>query len=78
MPETRYRYYVFTLNNPTEAPDAFADRIEQLTGFKYLSFQIEIGESGTEHFQGTFLIYSQYPYIFRVLRILSTQTLTIP
>lgn len=49
---SQVKNWIFTLNNPTESPEEFADKIEALSAFKYLSFQVEVGENGTEHFQG--------------------------
>lgn len=41
------RFWCFTLNNPTELLDP-----EEWTNVRYCIYQLEIGEQGTEHFQG--------------------------
>lgn len=48
----RYRAYVFTLNNPELPPNLFADIFRKHPAFRYLVFQKERGENGTEHYQG--------------------------
>lgn len=49
----RRRNWVFTINNPTETGDEFLERLETgVSDIRYVIFQKERGENGTEHFQG--------------------------
>lgn len=48
----RSRYWCFTLNNPEEEPQTFLEHVQGVSHFKYCTFQLEIGEAGTPHFQG--------------------------
>jgi len=47
---TRARSYVFTLNNPIFSDYSLMDKLADVA--KYLIFGVEVGEQGTEHFQG--------------------------
>ena len=44
--------WMFTINNPTETPEEFLERIKDWTHLVYLVFQEERGENGTLHYQG--------------------------
>lgn len=46
------RYYMFTLNNPTENGETFLKTLSELPGTKFAIFQLEKGAEGTLHFQG--------------------------
>lgn len=46
---SRARNWFFTLNNPEFALDTI---FEDNPAINYATWQLEIGESGTEHFQG--------------------------
>lgn len=48
----KVRNWCFTLNNPAMTGAAFLDLLKNLPHFRYCVFQLEIGESGTRHFQG--------------------------
>lgn len=52
----RSRGWCFTLNNPTEVqiliPQSWPNSEVDETGYKYLVYQLERGESGTPHLQG--------------------------
>lgn len=53
----KYRDYVFTYNNPKEAPDEFAQKLKRVAGdtLVFVVFQLERGEEGgTPHYQGFF------------------------
>lgn len=50
----RSRYFCFTLNNPTHDID---DALLEQFGCTYVVFQLERGESGTYHYQGTSYLY---------------------
>lgn len=49
---TTSRSYCFTLNNPKIPPKAFHAALEGLRHYKGSVFQLEVGESGTPHYQG--------------------------
>lgn len=49
---SRARSWVFTLNNPEFTPDGLQARLRTHNSVKYIVFQRERGEEGTEHFQG--------------------------
>lgn len=49
---TNRTHWVFTLNNPTETPAAFIERVNETGRVRYLVFQLEEGETGTPHWQG--------------------------
>lgn len=48
----RKRNWVITINNPQESPNDLLERLPALTNFRYLVFQKELGEEGTDHYQG--------------------------
>lgn len=49
---TRSRNYVFTINNPTPADAGALQRLADSGVAKYICWQPERGESGTDHLQG--------------------------
>lgn len=54
---SRAKYYVFTINNPTEEEEsaiaAYADQtLRDQKQISYIVVGIEVGESGTRHLQG--------------------------
>lgn len=44
--------WCFTLNNPTESPEDFLERVSANELVTFMVFQLEVGEQGTEHYQG--------------------------
>ncbi len=48
----RYRSWVFTLNHPTEHDKGVLEHLVADGRCRYLVGQMEVGENGTEHFQG--------------------------
>ncbi len=52
MTGTNRTHWVFTLNNPTEQPLEFIERVTETERVRYIVFQLEQGENGTPHWQG--------------------------
>lgn len=52
MPSPQSRSYVFTINNPTDSGDSLKEKMLAEADVKYAIFQLEVGETGTPHFQG--------------------------
>lgn len=50
--DPRSKYWCFTLNNPTATEETYLRNIADERTISYLVFGIEVGESGTRHFQG--------------------------
>ncbi len=50
--QSRYRYWCFTINNPTPKDSAFLSDIAGQPSFGYCIYQLEKGVEGNEHFQG--------------------------
>lgn len=45
-------HWVFTINNPEEDADSLLERLMNNDMVRYVIFQKEKGENGTEHYQG--------------------------
>ena len=50
--QTRCREWVFRLSNPTIPGEEYSLSLVSKDNVRYFSFQLEIGDSGTPHFQG--------------------------
>lgn len=46
------RNWLFTLNNPSESDEVFLERVKTWPKLRFVTFQREVGEQGTPHFQG--------------------------
>lgn len=46
------RHWLFTLNNPSLLPDEYLEKAKAWQDLRYIIFQLERGEQGTEHYQG--------------------------
>jgi len=51
-PQTRAREWVFRISNPTGTGEEYANLLGSKENIRYFSFQLEVGEGGTPHFQG--------------------------
>lgn len=65
----RLRHWVFTINNPRMSYRELIDTFVLMTSFRYVCFQLEVGDSGTPHYQGMvqFQNAKQFGYIKRRL-----------
>ena len=52
MNHGKQRHWLFTLNNPDILPDEYLEKAKAWKDLRYIIFQLEKGEQGTEHYQG--------------------------
>lgn len=64
MASPQGKFWCFTYNNPPPDLDAFADLIIDY-GASYIFFALEVGESGTPHYQG----YVEFPKLKRLSQL---------
>lgn len=65
----KYRAYVFTYNNPAQTPEQLIGLFTALPCFRYVTFQKEVGETGTEHYQGYLELTMQQRFSYIINRV---------
>lgn len=70
MSRPQAKYWIFTENNPKGALDGLFESEYDNGNLEWAAWQLEVGENGTEHFQGTLC--------FRKKKLLSTVKKLIP